>query len=50
MSNKKENYLESIYLRLNRYIYPAFKDTPIIEITSGAILKLCRNIEARGTI
>ncbi|MBQ9582024.1 MAG: hypothetical protein IJR21_06610 [Synergistaceae bacterium] len=37
-------------MRLNIYIYPAFKDTLIIEITSGAILKLCRNIEARGTV
>ena len=37
-------------MRLNRYIYPAFKDTPIIEIISCVILKLCQNIEARGTV
>ena len=48
MKNKKPSYLESIHLRLNRYILPKLKDIPLDEITSGVILKICRKIEASG--
>ena len=50
MTDKKSSYLRTIRLHLNKYILPELKDTPINEITSGTVLKLCRNIEARGTI
>ena len=50
MNDKADKYVEKTKLRLNKYILPEFKDTPIKEITSGAILKLCRKIEARGVI
>ena len=50
MTDKKPSYLRTIKLRLNRYILPELKDIPLNEITSGVVLKLCRNIEARGTI
>ena len=50
MKDKKSSYLEVIRLRLNRYILPELGDFPLNEITSGMILKLCRKIEARGTI
>ena len=50
MSDKDDKYVEKTKIRLNKYVLPEFKDTPVKEITSGAILKLCRKIEARGTI
>ena len=50
MADKKPSYVRTINIRLNKYILPELKDTPINEITSGTILKLCRRIEARGTI
>ena len=50
MSNKKPSYIKSIKMRLRNYILPAFENFPLNEITSGAILKLCRKIEDRGTI
>ena len=49
MVDKKESYIKSVNLRLNKYILPEFGDMPMKEITSGAILKLCRKIEDRGT-
>ena len=50
MADKKESYIKSINLRLNKYILPEFGDMSMKEITSGAILKLCRKIEDRGSI
>lgn len=50
MSDKKSSYLRTINLRLQKYIFPEFENMPMNEITSGVILKLCRKIEARGTI
>ena len=50
MADKKESYIKSVKLRMNKYILPEFGDIPMKEITSGAILKLCRKIEARGTV
>ena len=50
MCDKRASYIKSVKLRMNNYILPELKDTPIKEITSGVILKLCRKIEARGTV
>lgn len=49
MSIKKPSYLKTIRIRLARYIFPAFGDMYIGDITSAAILSLCREIEGRGT-
>ena len=50
MSDKKQSYLRTLKIRLDKYILPELKDMPLNEITSGTILKLCRKIEARGII
>ena len=50
MGDKNAKHVEKTKLRLNKYILPEFKDVPIQEITSGMVLKLCRKIEARGTV
>ena len=50
MANKKTSHVRIINIRLNKYILPELKHTPINEITSETILKLYRRIEARGTI
>ena len=50
MAGKKPSYLKVVKLRLNRYILPELGNFTLNEITSGVILKLCRKIEARGTI
>ena len=43
-------HLDTIRYRLNRYIFPEIGSLPLIEISSGSILALCRKIEARGVI
>ena len=48
MKNKAERYIESIVQRLNKYIFPAFGNVCIKEITSRDILNLCRRIESSG--
>ena len=50
MANKSASYLRVVRLRLDRYILPELGDTRLDEITSGVVLRLCRAIEARGTI
>ena len=50
MSDKDDKYVEKTKIRLNKYVLPEFKDTPVKEITSGAFLKRCRKIEARSTV
>ena len=45
-----EGYIRTILLRLNRWILPTIGDMKLKEITSGAILQLCRKIEDKGTI
>ncbi|MBQ9565244.1 MAG: integrase arm-type DNA-binding domain-containing protein, partial [Synergistaceae bacterium] len=50
MSGKAASYMRSLKLRVNNYILPEFKDVELKSITSGAILRLCRNIEALGNI
>ena len=50
MKNKKMSTLKVVKMRLNNYILPELGDLTLNEITSGIILKLCRKIEARGTI
>ena len=45
-----EGYLRTIRLRLDRWILPAIGHMKLDELTSGAILQLCRKIEAKGII
>lgn len=50
MGDKKESHVRTIRFRLNKYILPEMKDTPIAEITSGGVLRLCRQIEEQGAV
>ena len=50
MSDKAESYIRTLRLRIDKYILPEFKDIELKGITSGAILRLCRNIEALGNV
>ena len=50
MKNKSPNYLESIHLRLRKYILPAIGGLKLSEIKSPVVLNLCRKIENKGFI
>ncbi len=50
MATKALSYLETIHARLQKYILPEFGNVKLADITSGQILRLCRGIEASGTI
>ncbi|MBQ7262367.1 MAG: tyrosine-type recombinase/integrase, partial [Synergistaceae bacterium] len=50
MANKSASYLRGVRLRLDRYVLPELGDMALGDITSGVVLRLCRAIEARGTI
>ena len=50
MTDKADSYKRVIGLRLKRYILPELEGTPLSDITSGVVLKLCRDIEAQGAI
>ena len=50
MADKDAVYIQKTNFRLNKYILPEFKDTPLKEITSGSVLKLCRKIEKIGIL
>ena len=44
------SYSRVLRVRADKFILPTFGKTPLNKITSGAILMLCRKIEAEGTI
>ncbi len=48
MANKAENYIDTVKIRLNKYILPALGEKTLPEISSGEILQLCRKIESLG--
>ena len=50
MGDKSPSYRRVVSLRLNRYILPALGDMGLEEITSGVVLRLCRDIETQGTL
>ncbi len=48
MSDKTERYVRTIRFRLNKYVLPALGTRALPEVTSGDILRICRNVEALG--
>ena len=48
MKDKAQNYLDTVKIRLNKYILPAFGDSDIEKIKSRNVLELCRQIESLG--
>ena len=48
MKDKTESYIRTIRFHLNKYILPALGAWPLKEITSGNILRLCRDVEDTG--
>lgn len=45
---KSAGHVRTIYLRMNKYILPAFGERPIKEITPPEILTILRKIEGEG--
>jgi integrase len=45
-----DSYARVIHLRMDRYILPKLGKLPLKKITSGTILKICREIEDTGNI
>lgn len=50
MAAMSPGYLRVVHLRLKKYILPLMGDLRLEQITPGEILRLCRGIEARGSI
>ena len=50
MAAMSPGYLRVVRLRLKKYILPLMGDLRLDQITPGEILRLCRGIEARGSI
>ena len=50
MADKKPGYVRTIRLRLDKFILPRLGRKRLEHITSAAVLELCREIEARGTL
>lgn len=50
MSDKSPGYLRVLNLRINKYILPQLGDLRLNQVTPGEVFRLCRAIEARGTI
>ena len=50
MAAKSPGYLRVVRLRLNKFVLPHIGDLRLDRITPGEVLRLCRGIEARGTI
>ena len=48
MSDKADSYLETVNLRLKKYVFPEIGDKPIQEIRPRDILYICRKIEDLG--
>jgi integrase len=44
------SYLRTVRLRLEKYLLPEFRSCLMDEITPGAVLALCRRIEATGNV
>jgi integrase len=43
-------HIKIVNMRLNKYILPALGALPLSDITSGTVLRLCREIESKGVI
>ena len=50
MADKKQSYIRTIKLRLNKFILPQIGDMKLADVTSPVVLQLCRDIEERGIV
>lgn len=50
MDGLSHSYLRTVQLRLHKYILPQLGTMHLDDITPGAVLKLCRKIEAAGYV
>ena len=50
LPSRKPEYTRTIKVRLEKHILPELGDLRLNAITSGAVLHLCRGIEAHGTV
>ena len=50
MKDKAQNYLDTVKIRLHKYILPAFGDSDIEKIKLRDVLELCRKIESFGYV